>query len=91
MPQFNLFSSSLPSNRLHKVSLAHNHYFWGQKLNHNVSLWSPRNIAKPFSPRELISRVKAVLRRVGREDLKEPIIVGDLVFDPLGHISLLDL
>ena len=42
-------------------------------------------IAKPFSPRELISRVKAVLRRVGREDLKEPIIVGDLVFDPLGH------
>jgi two-component system phosphate regulon response regulator PhoB len=42
-------------------------------------------IAKPFSPRELISRVKAVLRRVGREDLKEPIIVGDLVFDPFGH------
>ena len=42
-------------------------------------------IAIPFSPRELISRVKAVLRRVGREDLKEPIIVGDLVFDPLGH------
>ena len=25
------------------------------------------------------------MRRVGREDLKEPIIVGDLVFDPLGH------
>ena len=23
----------------HKVSLAHNHYFWGQKLNHNVSFW----------------------------------------------------
>ena len=21
------------------VSLAHNHYFWGQKLNHNVSFW----------------------------------------------------
>lgn len=42
-------------------------------------------IPKPFSPRELISRVKAVLRRVGREDLQEPISVGELVFDPLGH------
>ena len=42
-------------------------------------------IAKPFSPRELISRVKAVLRRIGREELKEPIHVGDMVFDPIGH------
>jgi two-component system, OmpR family, phosphate regulon response regulator PhoB len=42
-------------------------------------------IAKPFSPRELISRIKAVLRRVGREELKEPIHVGDMVFDPIGH------
>jgi two-component system phosphate regulon response regulator PhoB len=42
-------------------------------------------IAKPFSPRELVSRVKAVLRRVGREELKDPIVVGELLFDPLGH------
>ena len=42
-------------------------------------------IAKPFSPRELISRVKAVLRRIGREELKEPIHVGDMVFDPIGY------
>jgi two-component system phosphate regulon response regulator PhoB len=42
-------------------------------------------IAKPFSPRELISRVKAVLRRMGREELQEPIAVGDLLFDPIGH------
>jgi two-component system phosphate regulon response regulator PhoB len=42
-------------------------------------------IAKPFSPRELVSRVKAVLRRVGREELKDPITVGELLFDPLGH------
>jgi two-component system phosphate regulon response regulator PhoB len=41
-------------------------------------------IAKPFSPRELISRVKAVLRRIGREELQEPIAVGDLLFDPIG-------
>ncbi len=42
-------------------------------------------IAKPFSPRELISRVKAVLRRIGREELAEPIAVGELLFDPQGH------
>jgi len=42
-------------------------------------------ISKPFSPRELVSRVKAVLRRVGREDLAEPISVGELVFDPVSH------
>lgn len=42
-------------------------------------------IPKPFSPRELISRVKAVLRRVGREELQEPISVGQMIFDPVGH------
>jgi two-component system phosphate regulon response regulator PhoB len=42
-------------------------------------------IAKPFSPRELISRVKAVLRRIGREELQDPITVGELIFDPLSH------
>jgi len=42
-------------------------------------------IAKPFSPRELISRVKAVLRRIGRDELKAPICVGEMVFDPGGH------
>lgn len=42
-------------------------------------------IPKPFSPRELISRVKAVLRRIGREDLKDPIVIGDLRFDPVSH------
>ena len=42
-------------------------------------------ISKPFSPRELVSRVKAVLRRVGREDLDEPISVDELLFDPVSH------
>ena len=42
-------------------------------------------IPKPFSPRELISRVNAVLRRIGREALQEPIVIGELIFDPLGH------
>ena len=48
-------------------------------------------IPKPFSPRELISRVKAVLRRVGREELQDPISIGQLVFDPVGHrVSIAD-
>ena len=42
-------------------------------------------IAKPFSPRELISRVKAVLRRIDRADSTSPIVVGELVLDPLEH------
>ena len=42
-------------------------------------------IAKPFSPRELLSRVKAILRRESREELKDTIVVGDLEFDPLEH------
>ena len=42
-------------------------------------------IAKPFSPRELLSRIKAILRRVSREELKDTIVVGDLEFDPLEH------
>ena len=48
-------------------------------------------IPKPFSPRELISRVRAVLRRIGSEDPKEPIAVGNLVFDPISHrVSIFD-
>jgi len=48
-------------------------------------------IPKPFSPRELISRVKAVLRRVGREELQDPISIGQLMFDPIGHrVSIAD-
>ena len=42
-------------------------------------------IVKPFSPRELISRVKAVLRRIDRADSTSPIVVGELVLDPLEH------
>jgi DNA-binding response OmpR family regulator len=39
-------------------------------------------VTKPFSPRELVSRVKAVLRRAGTAaDEKELIVVGDLHVD----------
>ena len=42
-------------------------------------------IAKPFSPRELVSRVKAVLRRTSGKNLKDIIMVDALTFDPISH------
>lgn len=38
-------------------------------------------VVKPFSPRELVARVRAVLRRAGRPE-GEPLRRGDLVIDP---------
>ena len=42
-------------------------------------------LVKPFSPRELVARVRAVLRRVDERDTAagdEPIVRGDVVVDP---------
>jgi two-component system phosphate regulon response regulator PhoB len=39
-------------------------------------------IAKPFSPRELVARVKAVLRRFERPMSQTPIRVGEIEIDP---------
>jgi DNA-binding response OmpR family regulator len=42
-------------------------------------------ITKPFSPRELVARIQAVLRRVERSAAQPPgavLTVGDLVIDP---------
>lgn len=42
-------------------------------------------ITKPFSPRELVARLKAVLRRSTPQGVEEPIAVGGLVLDPVCH------
>ena len=42
-------------------------------------------VSKPFSPRELIARINAVLRRVARDELSKSIEVDKLKFDPVGH------
>jgi two-component system phosphate regulon response regulator PhoB len=42
-------------------------------------------MTKPFSPRELIARVNAVLRRSGVQDENELIQVGELSLDRAGH------
>ncbi len=47
-------------------------------------------VVKPFSPQELVSRVRAVLRRLGREQDAAPasqkLAFGDLTIDPPGRL-----
>lgn len=42
-------------------------------------------ITKPFSPRELVARLKAVLRRADPKISGQPIIVNGLCLDPASH------
>lgn len=42
-------------------------------------------VTKPFSPRELISRINALLRRRAPEHAEEPLLFGDLTVDPGKH------
>ena len=42
-------------------------------------------ITKPFSPRELVARLKAVLRRADNLSEGSPIQAGNLVLDPSSH------
>jgi len=42
-------------------------------------------ICKPFSPREVVARVKAVLRRAGGTAAAPKLVVGDLSLDETGH------
>jgi DNA-binding response OmpR family regulator len=42
-------------------------------------------IAKPFGPRELVARLRAVLRRAGPQPESDLIVVGDISIDAPGH------
>lgn len=42
-------------------------------------------ISKPFSPRELLARIKAVLRRGGLEDEEETVSAGELMLNSASH------
>ena len=47
-------------------------------------------ITKPFSPRELVARLKAVLRRTTPPGVDTPIEVDGLTLDPVGHRVMTD-
>ena len=42
-------------------------------------------VTKPFSPKELIARIKAVLRRTAPTSSEEPIKINGLNLDPVSH------
>jgi len=47
-------------------------------------------ITKPFSPRELVARLKAVLRRTGHLENDGPLEVNGLILDPVSHRVTID-
>ena len=46
-------------------------------------------VSKPFSPRELVARMRAVLRRKAPQHSGEPLDVGELRLDPGTHVVTL--
>jgi two-component system, OmpR family, phosphate regulon response regulator PhoB len=50
-----------------------------------LEAWVDDYVTKPFSPRELKARIKAVLRRRAPESLDEPLSAGALQLDPSTH------
>ena len=47
-------------------------------------------VTKPFSPPELVARVRAILRRAPSGETRGPIVVGVLVLDPSTHEVTVD-
>ena len=50
-----------------------------------LEAWVDDYVTKPFSPRELKARIKAVLRRRAPESAQEPLAAGALRLDPTTH------
>jgi two-component system phosphate regulon response regulator PhoB len=50
-----------------------------------LEAWVDDYVTKPFSPRELKARIKAVLRRRAPEAAQEALAAGTLVLDPATH------
>ncbi len=50
-----------------------------------LEAWVDDYVTKPFSPRELKARIKAVLRRRAPEAAQEPLAAGSLKLDPATH------
>ena len=50
-----------------------------------LEAWVDDYVTKPFSPRELKARIKAVMRRRAPELAQEPLAAGALTLDPVTH------
>jgi two-component system phosphate regulon response regulator PhoB len=61
----------------------------GDKVT-GLEAWVDDYVTKPFSPRELKARIKAVLRRRAPEAAQEPLQVGSLRLDPVTHRVTVD-
>jgi two-component system phosphate regulon response regulator PhoB len=55
-----------------------------------LEAWVDDYVTKPFSPRELKARIKAVLRRRAPEAAQEPLAAGALKLDPTTHRVTVD-
>jgi len=55
-----------------------------------LEAWVDDYVTKPFSPRELKARIKAVLRRRAPEAAQEPLAVGPIRLDPSTHRVTVD-
>ena len=47
-------------------------------------------ISKPFSPKILVARVEAILRRTGQNNPEDVISAGDIVIDKAAHLATVD-
>jgi two-component system phosphate regulon response regulator PhoB len=50
-----------------------------------LEAWVDDYVTKPFSPRELLARIKSVLRRRAPESMQDPLVAGVLTLDPATH------
>ena len=55
-----------------------------ESQNHGLGV-ADDYITKPFSPRELVARLKAILRRTTPLGIEEPVEFGNLRLDPVGQ------
>jgi two-component system response regulator BaeR len=47
-------------------------------------------ICKPFSPREVVARVKAILRRLHAKPLSQNLVIGSICLDDKAHQVMID-